>query len=238
MRATRSHGLYAAPSGVLASGIALTSSGVIVEAMAGSLKRVRIGFAMRGTRAGSAWPGDRDGADARPLARARRSTAYARSHRVAWITMAIRRLARRSRRRGVVRRRVRRGLSVHREREPGGAPGRPSPGERGARARREPQHDRARRAPAGLVTHALHRRAHRARVRVGVDRRRRARDRHQDRRAGTQRRGHRPADGRDALRPARRRCARLLHARDRGRELPDRLRAAAPAATDDAVEPR
>jgi ABC-type nitrate/sulfonate/bicarbonate transport system permease component len=48
VRATRTHGLFPAPSGVVASGIALTSSGVIVEAMAGSLKRVLIGFAIGG----------------------------------------------------------------------------------------------------------------------------------------------------------------------------------------------
>ena len=46
-----------------------------------------------------------------------------------------------------------------------------------------------------------------------LDHRRRARDRHQGGRGGAQRRRHRPADGRDALRAPRRRRAGVLHAR-------------------------
>lgn len=48
VRMTRTQGLVPAPSGVLASAIALTSSGIITEAMAGSLKRVLVGFAIGG----------------------------------------------------------------------------------------------------------------------------------------------------------------------------------------------
>src|SRR3954468_9474795 len=46
VRATRTQGLVPLPSGIGASGLALTTNGVIFEAMAGSLKRVVIGFAV------------------------------------------------------------------------------------------------------------------------------------------------------------------------------------------------
>jgi ABC-type nitrate/sulfonate/bicarbonate transport system permease component len=48
VRATRSQGLLPLPSGVIASGAGLVSSGVIFDAMSGSLKRVLIGFAIGG----------------------------------------------------------------------------------------------------------------------------------------------------------------------------------------------
>lgn len=48
VRVTQSQGLVPQPSGVLRSGVDLTTSGVIVEAMSGSLKRVLIGFAVGG----------------------------------------------------------------------------------------------------------------------------------------------------------------------------------------------
>ena len=48
VRMTHSHGLLPSPTGVVESGAILTSSGVIVEAMSGSLKRVLIGFAIGG----------------------------------------------------------------------------------------------------------------------------------------------------------------------------------------------
>ena len=49
VRLTNSHGLGPAPSGIVATGWALTKSGIIVDAMSGSLKRVLIGFAIGGT---------------------------------------------------------------------------------------------------------------------------------------------------------------------------------------------
>lgn len=49
VRITNSHGLVPAPSGIVATGWALTKSGIIVDAMSGSLKRVLIGFAIGGT---------------------------------------------------------------------------------------------------------------------------------------------------------------------------------------------
>jgi ABC-type nitrate/sulfonate/bicarbonate transport system permease component len=48
VRATRSQGLLPLPSGIFASGVRLTSSGVILDAMSGSLKRVLIGFVIGG----------------------------------------------------------------------------------------------------------------------------------------------------------------------------------------------
>jgi len=49
VRMTNSHGLVPLPSGVVATGWALTKSGIIVDAMSGSLKRVLIGFVIGGT---------------------------------------------------------------------------------------------------------------------------------------------------------------------------------------------
>ena len=49
VRATHSQGLLPIPSGVFASGVRLTSSGVIFDAMSGSLKRVLIGFLIGGS---------------------------------------------------------------------------------------------------------------------------------------------------------------------------------------------
>jgi ABC-type nitrate/sulfonate/bicarbonate transport system permease component len=48
VRVTHSHGRVPAPSGVLLTGWELISSGVILEAMSGSLKRVLIGFVIGG----------------------------------------------------------------------------------------------------------------------------------------------------------------------------------------------
>lgn len=48
VRATRAQGLLPLPSGVFTSGVLLTANGVIIEAMAGSLKRVLIGFVIGG----------------------------------------------------------------------------------------------------------------------------------------------------------------------------------------------
>lgn len=49
VRMTNSHGLVPLPSGIVATGWALTKSGIIVDAMSGSLKRVLIGFVIGGT---------------------------------------------------------------------------------------------------------------------------------------------------------------------------------------------
>ena len=48
VRATHSHGLLPSPVGIIESGAVLASSGVIFEAMSGSLKRVLIGFVIGG----------------------------------------------------------------------------------------------------------------------------------------------------------------------------------------------
>ena len=48
VRATRSQGLVPIPSGIVKSGVQLTSSGMIFDAMSGSLKRVLIGFLFGG----------------------------------------------------------------------------------------------------------------------------------------------------------------------------------------------
>ena len=48
VRLTRSHGLLPSPTGVLASGAEATSSGIIIDAMSGSLKRVMLGFVIGG----------------------------------------------------------------------------------------------------------------------------------------------------------------------------------------------
>ena len=81
VRVTHTHGLMPSPTGVVESGMALTTSGVIFEAMAGSLKRVMIGFAIGGAL--GIPPGLAIGTipGARPRLRGRCSTACARSHR-------------------------------------------------------------------------------------------------------------------------------------------------------------
>jgi ABC-type nitrate/sulfonate/bicarbonate transport system permease component len=80
VRATRTQGLVPVPSGIVSSGLALTTSGVIFEAMAGSLKRVAIGFAIG---AGIGIPLGIAVGTLRPLERSLRpcSTACARSRR-------------------------------------------------------------------------------------------------------------------------------------------------------------
>jgi len=48
VRLTRSHGLLPSPTGIFASGVEATSSGIIFDAMSGSLKRVMLGFVIGG----------------------------------------------------------------------------------------------------------------------------------------------------------------------------------------------
>jgi ABC-type nitrate/sulfonate/bicarbonate transport system permease component len=88
VRATRTQGLVPLPSGIGASGLVLTTSGVIFEAMAGSLKRVAIGFAIgaaigipMGLAVGTLRPLERS---LRPVLDSLRSIAP-----IAWIPMAI-----------------------------------------------------------------------------------------------------------------------------------------------------
>jgi len=88
VRSTRTQGLVPVPSGIAASGLALTTSGVIFEAMAGSLKRVAIGFAIGagigiplGIAVGTLRPLERS---LRPVLDSLRSIAP-----IAWIPMAI-----------------------------------------------------------------------------------------------------------------------------------------------------
>ena len=88
VRATRTQGLVPHPAGVFSSGALLTTSGVIFEAMSGSLARVAIGFSVGavigiplGLAIGAIAPLDRA---LRPLLDALRSIAP-----IAWIPMAI-----------------------------------------------------------------------------------------------------------------------------------------------------
>lgn len=88
VQSTRTQGLVPHPVGVLASGVSLTASGVIFEAMSGSLARVVIGFTVGaiigiplGLAIGTIAPLDRA---LRPLLDALRSIAP-----IAWIPMAI-----------------------------------------------------------------------------------------------------------------------------------------------------
>lgn len=88
VQATRTQGLAPLPSGIAASGWALTRSGVIFEAMAGSLQRVAIGFTVGaaigiplGLAVGTLRPVERS---LRPVLDGLRSIAP-----IAWIPMAI-----------------------------------------------------------------------------------------------------------------------------------------------------
>ena len=88
VRSTRTQGLVPHPAGVFSSGVLLTTSGVIFEAMSGSLARVAIGFSVGavigiplGLAIGTIAPLDHA---LRPLLDALRSIAP-----IAWIPMAI-----------------------------------------------------------------------------------------------------------------------------------------------------
>jgi len=88
VRSTRSQGLMPMPSGIALSGFELTRSGVIFEAMAGSLQRVAIGFVIGaligiplGLAVGTLRPLERS---LRPVLDGLRSIAP-----IAWIPMAI-----------------------------------------------------------------------------------------------------------------------------------------------------